>query len=136
MSLGKLDNLVKIGSLKKEAFNESEFKGLVSSSEKRLLDAKNASLASESRFDLAYNASHSLALAALRKQGYRPQSRYIVFQILPNIIRTSAEDSRIFSKSHDSRNLAEYEGDDKVDEQLLEELIAANERLLENVKSL
>jgi hypothetical protein len=63
---GNLENLVKIGKLKAELFSETEFKGLVSSASKRLADARNEALSAESRFDLAYNASHAFALAALR----------------------------------------------------------------------
>ncbi len=54
MSLKNLDNLVKAGQLKIEAFNKLEFVGLVDSGQKRLKDANNTSLAIESRFDLAY----------------------------------------------------------------------------------
>jgi hypothetical protein len=66
-----LENLVKIGKLKKEAVSQAEFDGLVRSGRVRLADARTASLSIESRFDLAYNASHALALAALRWHGYR-----------------------------------------------------------------
>ncbi len=47
-------------------------------------DAANTSLSLEGRFDLAYNAAHSLSLAALRWHGYRASNRYIVFQVLPH----------------------------------------------------
>ena len=43
-------------------------------------------LSLESRFDLAYNAGHALALAALRFRGYRSESRYLVFQCLQHTI--------------------------------------------------
>jgi hypothetical protein len=44
-------------------------------------------LSPEIRFDLAYNAAHALALAALRWNGYRlNNSRYIVFQALPHTL--------------------------------------------------
>lgn len=76
------DNLVKVGQLKAEPGSQSEFDGLVRSGRLRLNDARNDSLALESRFDLAYNASHSLALAALRWHGYRSENRYLVFQML------------------------------------------------------
>ncbi len=66
MSLKNLDNLVKTHKLKSEPYNEKEFEGLVKSGKARLLDAKNTNLASESRFDLAYNAAHAFALSALR----------------------------------------------------------------------
>lgn len=78
MSLANLDNLVKTGKLKTESFQEKEFMGLLLSGKVRLKDANNISLAPESRFDLAYNAAHSLALAALRWYGYRSDNRYIV----------------------------------------------------------
>jgi hypothetical protein len=56
---------VKIGKLKKEAVSRAEFDGLVESGRTRLADAQRPVLALESRFDLAYNAAHALALAAL-----------------------------------------------------------------------
>ena len=77
-----LDNLATRGQLKAEAFSQAEFDGLVSSAVKLLIDANKATLADESRFDLAYNAAHAFALAALRKKGYRSEYRYLVFQVL------------------------------------------------------
>lgn len=71
MDLEKLDNLVKVGQLKQEPHNAREYAGLVSSGKLRLNDAKHSDLSDESRFDLAYNAAHSFALAALRRCGYR-----------------------------------------------------------------
>ena len=71
MSSEHLANLVKTGQLKIEPSNPSEFKGLLHSGQARLSDAIRQDLALESRFDLAYNAAHSLALAALRHHGYR-----------------------------------------------------------------
>jgi hypothetical protein len=62
----RLDNLVKIGKLKAEAPSQAEHDGLVRSGTVRLRDAENDTLSIESRFDLAYNAAHALALAALR----------------------------------------------------------------------
>jgi len=82
MSNDKLDKLVTINQLHVEPFSQSEFDGLMLSGKLRLKDAKNESLSLESRFDLAYNASHALSLAALRWHGYRSGSRYLVFQCL------------------------------------------------------
>ena len=48
---------------------------LLRSGDARLNDAANPSLSLESRFDLTYNAAHALALAALRRLGYRSWSR-------------------------------------------------------------
>jgi len=47
-----------------------EFEGLKRSGLARLKDAANPANASESRFDLAYNAAHALSLAALRHKGF------------------------------------------------------------------
>lgn len=132
MNLKNLDNLVKSGQLKVEPFNQAEFTGLVSSGKKRLKDANNTTLAAESRFDLAYNAAHSLALAALRFHGYRANNRYIVFQVLPHTMNVKPEVWRILAKCHDARNLAEYEGHLEIGEQLLLGLLKATEILLNN----
>lgn len=83
MESKQLDNLVRTGSLKHEPVIQAEYDGLVVSGRKRLTDAGNESLAFESRFDLAYNGAFSLALAALRWHGFRPENRYVVFQVLP-----------------------------------------------------
>lgn len=71
MGKAELDNLVKIGQLKVEAVTRAEFDGMINGAKKRLADAQNKDLASESRFDLAYGAAHGFALAALRQKGYR-----------------------------------------------------------------
>ena len=79
MSHPQLDNLVRIGRLHVEPPDEAEVQGLLRSGVRRLADAIREDLSLDSRFDLAYNAAHALALAALRYQGYRCQSRYLVF---------------------------------------------------------
>ena len=79
-----LDNLLKVskGGLKQEAPSQSEFDGLVRSAKRKRKDAAISGLGQESRFDLAYNAAHALALAALRWHGYRSENRILVFQAL------------------------------------------------------
>lgn len=120
----ELKNLVEIGHLKSEAPTRAEFDGMVSGAKKRLTDAQNENLAPESRFDLAYNAAHGLALAALRLKGYRSEKRYTVFQALAHTVEGLDQTAiRIFARSHSDRNLAEYEGRTEVDERLLGELI-------------
>lgn len=69
MTSSSLENLANIGSLKREPAAQAELDNLVGSGRKRLKDAKNGVNALESRFDLAYNAAHALALAALEKLG-------------------------------------------------------------------
>ena len=65
MSHPQLDNLVRIGQLKAEPPSDAEIQGLLRSGQRRLDDAGREELSVESRFDLAYNAAHALALAAL-----------------------------------------------------------------------
>ena len=123
-----LDNLCGPGKpLKAEPLDASEIAGLLRTGVARLLDARNATLALESRFDLAYNAAHALCLAALRRMGYRAGNRYIVFQVLPHTLALGPEVWRVLDKCHNTRNLGEYEGLLDVDERLLSDLIAATQ---------
>lgn len=130
-----LDNLAKTGQLKNEPYHQQEFDGLVNSGRNRLKDANNSTLSYESRFDLAYNAAHSLALAALRWHNYRSVNRYLVFQALPHTLNAGSEIWRVLAKCHDYRNLAEYEGYMEVDEQLLQDLITATQWLLNRINN-
>jgi hypothetical protein len=136
MTSTALDNLVNIGKLKREPGDQIEFDGLLRSGRVRLADARNPTLALESRFDLAYNAAHALALAALRWRGYRPDARYLVFQVLPHTLGLGPEIWRVLAKCHEKRNLAEYEGFIEIDERLTLDLIHAAELLLSSIENL
>ncbi|UUZ71388.1 hypothetical protein LP415_20435 [Polaromonas sp. P1(28)-8] len=121
-----LDNLCGPGKpLQQEAPDANELAGLQRSGIARLRDARNTTLALESRFDLAYNAAHSLSLVALRRMGYRAGNRYIVFQALPHTLGLGPEVWRVLDKCHNTRNLGEYEGLLDVDERLVTDLITA-----------
>jgi hypothetical protein len=115
MNRTNLENLVQIGKLKAEQTSRMEFEGLVRSGLRRLRDAENEALNLESRFDLAYNAAHALALAALRCCGYRSNNRYQVFQCLPHTLELPNDQWRVLDQAHRKRNLAEYEGDVDID---------------------
>ena len=129
MAHEQLENLVRIGRLKAEAPSPGEITGLIRSGLARLKDAKLDRLSIESRFDLAYNAAHSLSLAALRIAGYRAESRYIVFQCLRHTLDFPNEKWRVLDLAHRRRNLSEYEGDLELDEPLVEALIRAAEEV-------
>lgn len=122
--------------LKAEPPDRKEFEGLKRSGQARLHDAKNTSLSLESRFDLAYNAAHSLCLAALRWHGYRPSQRYIVFQLLPHTLQLGPEIWRVLDKCHGIRNLGEYEGDLNIDERLVTDLLASCQTVAEKLEKL
>ena len=102
----------------------------------RLTDAENPALVLESRFDPAYNATHALALAALRWHGYRSESRYQVFQTLTHTLSLDAAQWRIFDQAHRKRNLAEYEGDLDVDEALVAAIVRVVRVVAERVAAL
>ncbi len=102
----------------------------------RLADAGQSGLSFDSRFDLAYNAAHALALYALRRQGFRSDNRYLVFQALPHTAGLPPETWRVLAKAHERRNLAEYEGHLERDDQLLADVIAAATRLRAVVEAL
>ena len=116
MGKQELENLAKVGQLKAEPQTRGEFDGMINGAKKRLADAQNEDLAAESRFDLAYGAAHGFALAALRHKGYRSENRFTVFQALAHTVDgLDPLAIRIFAKSHNERNLAEYEGRTEVD---------------------
>ncbi|SDO41139.1 hypothetical protein SAMN04490208_3688 [Pseudomonas poae] len=64
-SKANLENLQRSG-LKVEPPDRNECDGLMRSARDRLKDAATAQLSFASRFDLAYNAAHAMALTALR----------------------------------------------------------------------
>lgn len=115
--------------LKAEPPDTSEISGLLRTGSARLADARNTSLAIESRFDLAYNAAHALWLAGLRRKGYRASNRYIVFQVLPHTLGLGPEVWRVLDLCHNRRNLGEYEGLLEVDERLVADLITATQKV-------
>src|SRR4051812_30852546 len=136
MSKRQLDNLVAAGALKMEAPSAAEVDGLIRSGDARLQDAMNESLSVESRFDLAYNASHALSLAALRWHGYRPDKRYIVFQALAHTIDLPAAQWRVLESAHRLRNTVEYEGIANIDEELLDAVLRVTREVAIRVRAM
>lgn len=132
----ELENLVRIGSLRDEPASRSEYDGLLRSAEARLVDAANEDVSSNGRFDLAYNAAHGLALAALRRLGYRPVNRYIVFQALEHTLDVDKPTCRLLAKCHEHRNRFEYGGEAPIDEALLRELLEAARELSRRLRAL
>lgn len=63
----------------------------------------------------------------MRRMGYRPKDRYLVFQTLEYTVAASKETVRILAKAHTARNTAEYEGYFEPDERLITDTITAAE---------
>jgi len=118
-----LANLARIGKLKAEPPDARERAGLLRSATVRLQDARQTTLALESRFDLAYNAAHAAALSALRVHGYRSENRYLVFQCLEHTLGFKPQQWLLLNQAHTKRNLAEYEGELDVTAGFVDELI-------------
>ena len=133
MTSPDLERLVSLGHLKRESPSEREIAGLLRVGRARLADSRRAELALESRFDLAYNAAHALALAALRRKGFRAANRYLVFQCLAHTTELPTVVWRIFATAHNARNFLEYEGGDDADERLVLDLIGATMALDEQL---
>ena len=119
--------------LKREPADKQEIAGLRRSAFARLEDARKPELSVDSRFDLAYGAAHALCTAALRCQGYRTSQRYIVFQLLEDTLGIGPKTWRVLSRSHELRNLAEYEGELNVTVELVDELISICAGLIERL---
>jgi len=128
-----LEKLVSTGLLKHERPGREEIAGLLRTAAIRLEDARKTTIAPESRFDLAYNTAHALAVAALRIHGYRTDKRYLVFQVLPHTLGVETATWRLLDRCHRERNAIEYEGTGSVDEKLLSGLIDAALDLLPRV---
>ncbi|NQE47825.1 hypothetical protein [Herbaspirillum rubrisubalbicans] len=133
MGRNELENLVRLGQLKLEPSAQSEIDTHLQSGRDRLRDACSPDLSLSGRFLLGYSAAYAFSLAALRRQGFRPASRYVVFQCLPHTLAVGPEIWRLLAKAHDVRNGFEYDGSDEVTEDLGSQVIRcaqALERLL------
>lgn len=132
MSSEQLARLADAGQLKAEPPSRKELQGLLKLGRARLADSRK-DLALESRFDLAYGAAYAFSLAALRWNGYRSESRYLVFQCLPHTLGLGPEHWRVLALCHERRNALTYEGVFGIDEKLLAELYRAGETVLAKV---
>ena len=74
-----------------------------------------------------------MSLAALRLTGYRSENRYLVFQCLQHTLELPNEQWRVLDQAHRKRNVAEYEGDMDVDEQLVAALIRVTDEVAERL---
>ncbi|MRT31268.1 hypothetical protein [Herbaspirillum sp. CAH-3] len=118
MGHNELENLLRLGQLKPEPPSAAEIDTHLQSGRDRLKDASAPGLSISGRFLLGYSAAYAFSLAALRRQGFRPASRYVVFQCLPHTLEVGPDVWRLLARAHDVRNGFEYEGSDEVTEDL------------------
>lgn len=109
-----LDNLVRIGQLKPEPPARDEIISYLRKAATYLRDAALDGISPAGRFMLAYDAAHSLAFAALRAKGYRPDAarghRAVVFQTLETTVGAPKELWVALDRYHTRRNASEYAG--------------------------
>ena len=109
-----LDNLVRIGQLKLEPSTPDEISSYLRKAALYLRDAALDGMSPAGRFMLAYDAAHSLAFAALRVAGYRPDAvrgrRAVVFQTLEATVDAPKELWVALDRYHTRRNASEYAG--------------------------
>ena len=112
--MSALDNLVRIGQLKPEPPAGDEIRSYLHKASLYLRDAGLKGMSPAGRFMLAYDAAHSLAFAALRAKGYRPDAgrghRAVVFQTLDMTVGAPKELWVALDRYHTKRNASEYAG--------------------------
>jgi hypothetical protein len=136
MAIEALDNLVRIGQLKKESTDFSEVKRMLTQAKTRWDDAQQINVSVDGRFASIYGSAHAAALAALRWHGYRSESRFIVFQCLIHTLGWPSNRWRVLDVAHQKRNLAEYEGYLDIQESMVLELIGLVRDLIADVEKL
>jgi len=135
MTLATLENLVKIGKLKKEPPDQKEFDRMLNKAKLGIKDAQVKEVSEEGQFSIVYSAAHALALAALRWHGYRSDNRYLVFQCLEQTTGLENAKWRVLDKCHQLRNQSEYEGILEITPQLHQELTDITNELLQLVSN-
>jgi len=128
-----LANLARAGQLAAERTSPGEIGRLLKGADDQLRDSSTESLSAAGRFMLAYNATHALALAALRAEGYRPSTsqghRKVIFQVLEATADAPRALWVALDRYHDRRNAAEYHGAPSATEVEAKDLVELAARL-------
>jgi hypothetical protein len=129
----RLQNLVDRKILHEEPASPVEVQGLLSSAADFLADARRKDNSEATRFNVAYEAAHAIALAAMRALDLRPAQgpghRAIVFNVLDCTTAAKPEIHVPLSKAHDKRNKLTYDGLTTFSSAELDELIERTEML-------
>lgn len=108
-----LENLIGKG-LQQEPASPEELCRFLNKIATKLADAQSETLSLDSRFDLAYEALLQIGLAALRANGYRPDSRgghhLLALQTLNTTIGYPREKLRLLDEFRRQRATGLYDG--------------------------
>jgi len=112
-----LENLLKIGQLKRHESDEKEIGKLLTSARRNLADARVNAVSPETRFDAAYKALMQAGIVALLAHGYRPDTarpghHQTVIQSLRLTTGISASRINVLDTLRRKRNLSDYMGED------------------------
>lgn len=110
-----LDNLLRIGQIKRHPPDRNEIQNLLSAAQRSLADAGVVSISVETRFDVGYKAIMKCALAAMMAAGYRPDTNrpghhMTVIQSLPLTLGLPASRVTVLDALRRKRNLSDYTG--------------------------
>ena len=136
MNSDQLENLVRMGTLDRIPRSKVEFDNLVFRGKSLHRDSLNTDLSIQSRFSLAYGASHSFSTAALRWHGYKAsENRFTAFQTVTHTLDLN-DAVPVLSEAHRRRGNVEYDADPFDDEPFLDALIEVNKRLASKIDEL
>jgi hypothetical protein len=132
-----LDNLLKIGQLKRHTSDRMEIGNVLAAARRNLSDARVENISTENRFDAAHKCVMQCALAALMANGFRPDTKVpghhqTVIQSLPKTIGLPPARLAVLDALRNKRNLSDYTGKE-IDPASLATCIAEAERLLGEV---
>lgn len=110
-----LQNLLRIGRLKKQAPTAAEVQRLLAAIDRNLADAEVGAISVDTRFDAAYKAIMQCALVALRAAGYRPSTsepghHQAMIQCLPLTLGVENEAWVVLDALRRLRNASDYSG--------------------------
>jgi hypothetical protein len=110
----RLRTLVERNALREERAAPLEVQGLLSSAKDYLADARRQTNSQATRFNVAYEAAHAIALAAMRALDLRPAQgpghRAVVFNALNSTTGATAAVFVPLMKANDKRNKLTYDG--------------------------
>lgn len=110
-----LENLLERG-LKRHQPSRVEIQRLLEAAARALADARREINSPDTRFDCAYKVVMQCALAAMKANGFRPETRpghhMLLVQCLPRTLGIEPARMLALDKLREKRNLIDYEGDE------------------------
>ena len=134
-----LENLARIGKLKRHVADKLEIARLLDSAESAIRDASIERLSAASRLDLSYRAIMQACLVTMLASGFRPATseaghHQLLVQALPKTIGLSPDRVRVLDAFRAARNQSDY-GGRSVSDAMAQEAVDEAKRLLGEVRA-